>query len=68
MSLRTFHLAFILIAIVGADLFGLWAIWQYARVGDGGILALGIVALAGGLGLVFYALKLVRGLDRAEIH
>jgi hypothetical protein len=68
MSLRTFHLAFILISILGADLFGLWAIWRHAQGGDGSLLALGIVALLGGLGLVFYVLKLVRKLDSAAIH
>ena len=68
MSLRSFHLLFILISIVGADLFGLWAIWNFVQAGDAVILALGIAALVGGLGLVWYALRLVRGFDRAEIH
>ena len=68
MSLRSFHLVFILLAIVGADLFGAWAIWNFAQDGDRMLLALGSVAIAGGLGLVFYVVRLVRSLDRAEIH
>jgi hypothetical protein len=67
LSLRSFHLLFILLAIVGADLFGVWAVWDWARGGDVLTLTLGIVALLGGLGLLFYALRLVRSLDRAHI-
>ena len=67
MSLRSFHLLFILISIVGADLFGLWAIWNYARTGDEVILSLGITSLVGGLGLLFYGTKLLKSLDRTGI-
>ena len=67
LTLRNFHLAFILVVIVGADLFGAWAFWRYAQHGDGVLLALGIVAVLGGLGLIWYAYKLVRQLDRARI-
>ncbi len=67
MSLRSFHLTFILLAIVGADLFGAWAVWYYVQQKDAMILTLGIVSLLGGLGLIVYAIKLVRQLDRAHI-
>jgi drug/metabolite transporter superfamily protein YnfA len=68
LSLRSFHLFFILAAIVGADLFGVWAVWFHMRENDPLILALGIGAILGGLGLIFYAVRLVRSLDRAQIH
>ena len=68
MSLRTLHLAFVLIVILGADLFGIWSFFEFVRHGDVLILGLGILSLAGGLGLVFYAIKLVRFFDRVQIH
>ena len=68
MSLRTVHLAFILLAIVGADLFGAWAVRDYIHNEDPAILSAGIVSLLGGLGLIVYAFRLVKGWDRANIH
>ena len=68
LSLRSFHLVFLLMAIVGADLFGAWAVWQYVEHKDGMILTLGIIAVLGGLGLIWYAFKLVRQLDRANVR
>jgi hypothetical protein len=68
MSLRTFHLVFILVAIVGADLFGAWAIWHYADNRDWLLLALGILAILGGLGLIWYAFRFVRSLNEANIR
>jgi hypothetical protein len=68
LSLRAFHLFFILLSIMGADLFGVWAIRNYRATGDALILTLGIVTLVGGLCLVWYAYKVVRKFDRADIH
>ena len=68
MSLRFFHLLFILIAIVGADLFGLWSIWTYIRTEDVVTLSLGVLSIVGGLGLIWYALSLVKRLDQLQIH
>jgi hypothetical protein len=67
-SLRTVHLVFLLIVIVGADLFGAWGVWSYTRTGEGLDLAMGIVSLVGGLGLVAYAYMLIRKLDAARIR
>jgi len=68
MSLRTFHLVFILLAIVGADLFGAWAIWTFAGTKDGLVLGMGILSLVGGFGLIWYAYRLVQGMDTAHIQ
>jgi hypothetical protein len=68
MSLRNFHLVFILIAILGADLFGLWSVWYFTQSNDVLILSMGIVSILGGLGLIWYAVRLVRRLDAAGIH
>lgn len=68
MSLRTFHLLFIFLVIVGADLFGVWAIWQYALAGDPVMLVAGIVTILGGLGLILYAVRFVRKMNAAGIR
>jgi hypothetical protein len=65
MSLRTFHLVFILLAIMGADLYGGWAIREYHESGGTTILLLGIACLIGGLGLAAYSIRFVRWMDRA---
>jgi hypothetical protein len=67
MNLRAFHLLFILIAIMGADLYGGWAIHDYRTNGDPFILALGVASMLGGLGLAIYVVNLVRKLDREHI-
>ena len=64
MSLRNFHLIFILLVFMGADLFGAWAIWSYRQAGDPVTLAMGVVSLVGGLGLAVYGWRLVRGFER----
>ena len=66
MSLRNFHLLFILLVFMGADLFGGWALWRHAQYGDPQLLAMGIVSLVGGLGLAVYAWRLVRGFERQD--
>ncbi len=63
MSLKTFHLVFIIIAIIVADMFGAWAIWHRATL-DALTVALGIATLIGGLALTAYALYFVRKMDR----
>jgi len=68
MSLRTFHLIFILFAIIGADLFGLWSISNYRETGDALILGMGIASFVGGFGLIVYVWQFVRRLDAANIH
>ena len=67
MSLKTFHLVFILIAIMGADLFGGWAIHEYRLNGDVPTLMLGLLCILGGLGLTVYVILLVRALERMHI-
>lgn len=67
MSLRGFHMVFLLMAIMGADLYGGWAVHEYVYNGGPLHLALGIACLIGGLGLAWYALALVRKLDAAHI-
>lgn len=67
LSLRSFHVVFILIAIVGADMVGAWAIWHYGVTREPWLPWLAAVVLLGGLGLAGYAIWFVRKLDRAHI-
>lgn len=64
LSLRSFHIAFILLVFMGADLFGGWALWHHAQNGDPALLVMGIASLIGGLGLAVYAWRLVSRLER----
>jgi hypothetical protein len=68
MSLRTFHLFFIWICILGADLFGVWAIWSFVQTGDALTLGMGIVTILGGCGLVVYAVRFVKNVEQAGTH
>jgi len=67
-SLRSFHIFFLLVVIAAADLFGIWAIWDFQQRNDTLILGLGVVALLGGLGLIPYTIWFVRKLNRAHIE
>ncbi len=66
MSLKTFHLVFIVAAIICADMFGAWAIWHRASI-DGLTLALGVATLVGGLALTVYAFYFVRKMEREQL-
>lgn len=66
-SLKTFHLIFILIVIICAELFGMRELWYFQQTRDVLTLWLGILSLAGGLGLAVYALVFVRRMDSAGI-
>lgn len=67
-SLKNFHLVFILVAIMGADLFGGWAVHEYRVRGDVATLWLGIGCMAGGLGLAAYSIRFVRKLERMQLR
>jgi hypothetical protein len=67
-SLRAFHLIFILLAIVTAEMFGAREIWLYRVSKDVGELWMGVLSLVGGLALSGYALFFVRKMDSAHIR
>ncbi|MCB9852868.1 MAG: hypothetical protein H6819_07210 [Phycisphaerales bacterium] len=68
MSLRWFHLVFLLFAIMGADLFGGWALHEYSTAGDRGMLGMGLVSLIGGLGLAAYVFWFVQKAERLHLE
>jgi len=68
MSLRWFHMVFLLVVIMGADLFGGWAIHAFRQDGERWMLITGVVSMIGGLGLAAYTVLLVRKLERLHIQ
>jgi len=66
-SLKTFHLVFILIAMMAADLFGGWAIHEHAVTHQTSMLVWGGLSFVIGLALAAYALWIVHTLERAHV-
>lgn len=66
MSLKNFHLVFIILAVIAADMFGAWAIW-HRSVLDGLTVGLGVASLVCGLALALYGLYFVRKMEREKL-
>lgn len=66
-SLKTFHLLFVLIAMMAADLFGGWAIHEHASAPQTSMLVWGAMSFLVGLALAAYALWIVHTLERAHV-
>jgi hypothetical protein len=60
MSLRMFHLVFVLIAIIATDMFGGWAVWEHAQTHETSTLIVGLVSFALGFALVGYGFWVAR--------
>ncbi|HEY4643464.1 MAG TPA: hypothetical protein VIH68_01960 [Bacteroidota bacterium] len=54
MSLKHFHIVFIILSILLAFGFGIWSVNSYGKSQDSTDLTLGIISLAVGVGLIFY--------------
>jgi hypothetical protein len=66
MSLKGFHILFIVLSIALALLFGVWALRLYSQIGGARYLGMGLGALALGAALVVYGiwfLKKTRGME-----
>lgn len=57
MSLRFFHLLFVLCAFVLTDMFGAWAIWRNERQPDVWYLVAGVLSFLIGFGIAGYAIS-----------
>lgn len=68
MSLKTFHIIFVLLCIVAADMFGAWAVFDYRQSGNTTNLVLGIASFVFGLGMIAYGAWFVRKLTRAHLE
>ena len=60
MSLKAFHVVFIVASIFLSFAVGAWGVVEYRAGGGGQSLAIGVLFYAGGLALVVYAMKFVR--------
>ena len=60
MSLKAFHIFFILVSTALAVAFGAWAIRDFATSGSGLNLALGLASLLGSIALVRYGVWFLR--------
>jgi hypothetical protein len=67
-SLRSFHLFFILLGIMGADLIGGWAIHEYRLTADLPTLLIGLAVILGGFGLAAYAIWFAQKTERLHIQ
>lgn len=66
MSLKTFHIVFVIVSTILAVGFGLWAIGDYRRTTDTVSLVIGVLSLVGAVCLIVYGrwfLRKLRGVS-----
>lgn len=68
LSLRSFHIFFIVLVVAAADLFAAWAIRDYVTSHAALSLVLGVVTILGSLGLIAYGIWFIHKMDRAHIY
>ena len=66
MSLKAFHVFFVIVSTLCALGFGAWAIGDYLRTGNIGVLALGVLGFAAAGALVWYGLWFLRKLKNVS--
>ena len=66
MSLKAFHLLFVIASILLAVGLGLWSIREYHEFGGAGMLALGIASLLAGAAMTVYSRWFVRKLKHVS--
>jgi len=65
-SLKAFHVFFVIVSTLCALGFGAWAIGDYLRTGNIGVLALGVLGFAAAGALVWYGLWFLRKLKNVS--
>jgi hypothetical protein len=65
-SLKAFHVFFVVVSTLCALGFGAWAIGDYLRTGNTGVLILGVFGFAGAAALVWYGLWFLRKLKNVS--
>jgi uncharacterized membrane protein HdeD (DUF308 family) len=63
MSLRAFHIAFIVVSIVLSLVVTVWGVREYLNAGVASSLVVGLVALASGVTMVIYGARFFRKLQ-----
>lgn len=62
MSLKAFHIVFIVLSIVMAFFCGVWLLHEYADTGNAAELVVGIVLIVAGGALIWYGKSVLRKL------
>lgn len=62
MSLKAFHVFFVLVSVLCALGFGAWAVADYQRSGSASVLALGVLGFAAAAALIWYGFWFMRKL------
>jgi hypothetical protein len=66
MSLKAFHVFFVIVSTLGALGFGAWAVADYLRTGRSGVLTLGVLSFVAAAALVWYGLWFLRKLKNVS--
>lgn len=66
MSLKAFHVFFVIVSTLFALGFGAWAIGDYLRTGNPGVLTLGVLGFVAAAALVWYGLWFLRKLKNVS--
>jgi len=66
MSLKAFHVFFVIVSVLCAVVFGAWSVADYARAGRGSALLLGIIGFASAVALIWYGLWFLRKLKNVS--
>jgi hypothetical protein len=62
MSLKAFHIVFVVASILLAFFFGVWLLHDYSASGQTAELVFGILSILAGLGLIVYGKSILRKL------
>jgi hypothetical protein len=66
MSLKAFHVFFVIVSVLCALGFGAWAVGDYMRTGNGTVLVLGILGFIAAIALVWYGVWFLRKLKNVS--
>ncbi len=66
MSLKAFHVFFVIVSVLCALGFGAWAVADFVRTGRSGVLALAVLGFAAAVALVWYGLWFLRKLKNVS--
>ncbi len=66
MSLKAFHVFFVIVSVLCALGFGAWSVADYQRTGKGSVLLLGILGFAAAAALVWYGFWFLRKLKNEK--
>ncbi len=62
MSLKSFHIFFIVLATITVFGFGIWGVYIFLMESDPSYLLMGVISLASGVALIIYGIKFLQKL------